>query len=88
MNIRINVLSFRAVAVIKPWLNVFSNKHMADFLNANIVPKLENSLRQMNLDPVGNGTFTEFYSALAWRGLISDEMVCRMLTRNMFDRVS
>lgn len=74
--------------MIRPWKKVFSAKHMKDFLNANVVGKLDAGLLAMNLDPTVNKAYEEFYATLAWRDLIEDAVICRVLTRSFFSRVS
>uniref|UniRef100_A0A1I7SP74 GCFC domain-containing protein n=1 Tax=Bursaphelenchus xylophilus TaxID=6326 RepID=A0A1I7SP74_BURXY len=59
---------------------------MRDFLDANIVPKLESSLFNMNINPLQNKKYEEFNVLLAWRGLLQDDVICRILTRNFFSR--
>ncbi|CAD5211546.1 unnamed protein product [Bursaphelenchus okinawaensis] len=83
---KLGVALRHAFAVIKPWSKVFTRTQMRDFLNGNIVPKLETSLMKMNLSPLQNTKYEEFNVVLAWRGLIADDVICRILTRTFFSR--
>ncbi|KAI6180418.1 Septin and tuftelin-interacting protein 1-like protein [Aphelenchoides besseyi] len=75
-----------AIPVIKPWKNVFTRATMQGFLAANIVPKLEKMLSQMDMNPNTNPTHSEFNAVLAWEDLLGSEIVAQILTRNFFPR--
>ena len=43
-----------AIAVMKPWNGVFTKPTMSSFLAMNIIPKLEQALASMNMNPLEN----------------------------------
>ncbi|KAI6171393.1 Septin and tuftelin-interacting protein 1 STIP [Aphelenchoides bicaudatus] len=75
-----------AIAVLKPWKKIFNHTTMQSFLNMSIVPKLEEGLQQMNLNPTMNTTYEEFYAVLEWHELLSPEMICNIFIRSFFPR--
>uniref|UniRef100_A0A914YRE4 G-patch domain-containing protein n=1 Tax=Panagrolaimus superbus TaxID=310955 RepID=A0A914YRE4_9BILA len=73
-----------AITVLKPWNDVFTKPTMNSFLAINIVPKLEQALATMNLNPVENFTFSEFYAVLNWVELIGSDITCQILMKCFF----
>lgn len=75
------------MAILRPWNNVFSAGTMQSFLSMNIVPKLQQFIAGMNLNPLQNTQYLEYHTVIDWMELISSDIVCQILVNNFFPRV-
>uniref|UniRef100_A0A7E4V146 G-patch domain-containing protein n=1 Tax=Panagrellus redivivus TaxID=6233 RepID=A0A7E4V146_PANRE len=75
-----------AYAVLAPWKNVFTHSSMSSFLNMNIVPKLERALMEMNMNPIENTAYLEFYALLSWMNMIGVDVTSQVLLKVFFPR--
>uniref|UniRef100_A0AC35F2R7 G-patch domain-containing protein n=1 Tax=Panagrolaimus sp. PS1159 TaxID=55785 RepID=A0AC35F2R7_9BILA len=75
-----------AITVLKPWNDVFTKPTMNSFLSINIVPKLEQALSMMNLNPLENNEFPEFQAVLNWIELIGSDIICQILMKCFFPK--
>ncbi|KAF6018401.1 TFIP11 [Bugula neritina] len=71
--------------MLKPWVNVFSAGHMEAFLSKNILPKLADCLQELVINPA-NQTMDNWKWVMAWKDLISAQLLVTLLDRCFFRR--
>ncbi|KAE9555814.1 hypothetical protein FO519_001028 [Halicephalobus sp. NKZ332] len=75
-----------AIGVVRPWKDVFAKSSMSSFLSNNIIPKLEQALLHMNLNPLENFEYPEFFAVINWTEIIGTDLTCQMMMRCFFPR--
>ncbi|KHJ84034.1 hypothetical protein OESDEN_16256, partial [Oesophagostomum dentatum] len=81
-----NPTDHSAMAILKPWCGVWTPATMSAFLAQNVVPKLEQCLDTMNLNPRENKKYEEWYSCMSWMGMISPDTMASIVTKYFFPR--
>jgi tuftelin-interacting protein 11 len=75
-----------AKQILRPWKDVFAAGTFQSFLAQNILPKLEQALVHMTIDP-SRQDYTAWRCAIDWLDMTSPSMIAVMLVRSFFPKV-
>ena len=75
-----------AIGVVRPWKDVFAKSSMSSFLSNNIIPKLEQALLHMNLNPLENFEYAEFFAVINWTEVVGVDLTCQIIMKCFFPR--
>ncbi|XP_046912846.2 septin interacting protein 1 [Dermatophagoides farinae] len=71
--------------ILEPWKNVFTESSMQSFLEMNIVPKLEQSMQQMQINP-NQQSLNEWNWTIQWSSLLSTNTIVSILEHTFFPK--
>ncbi|XP_027196916.2 septin interacting protein 1 [Dermatophagoides pteronyssinus] len=71
--------------ILEPWKNVFKESSMQSFLEQNIVPKLEHTMQQWQLNP-NQQSLNEWNWLIQWSSLLSLNTIVSILERTFFPK--
>lgn len=86
LHLFLELFSFSALAMLKPWVNVWNSSTMSAFLGQHIIPKLERFLEAMPLTPMDFRP-DNWKALVSWMEIISHEIMANILTKYLFPRV-
>ncbi|CAD6198615.1 unnamed protein product [Caenorhabditis auriculariae] len=75
-----------AIAILRPWKEVWAPGTLTAFLANNIVPKLARALEDMELDPRINPQYEEWAAVMDWLELIHPEAIVGVVIKCFFPR--
>ncbi|CAI4233374.1 unnamed protein product [Auanema sp. JU1783] len=75
-----------AISILMPWVDVWAPNTLAAFMARYVVPKLDDCLKTMNLDPRENIHYPEWEAVLAWMKIINTDTIASIINRSFIPR--